>query len=181
MLKNGEGQVGPRCLSIGLFWSLVRPERRPCLGSVATKDPWGMPTYAGASLVFSGVVRWGDQLQSALRGPAPECPQLWPGAVPHLPERQWRRSWESTTRLPKFKPSVQSRAQRLRLAALWLIELGERKVPVRMPAVLAMSVCPVIAQSSKARTAQGPICMCPITHCPVLTVCACFDAGITLS
>lgn len=161
MLKNGEGQVGPRHLSIGLFWSLVRPERRPCLGSVATKDPWGMPTYAGASLVFSGVVRWGDQLQSALRGTIVS-------SVPHLPERQWRRSWESTTRLPNFKPSVQSRAQRLRLAALWLIELGERKVPVRMPAVLAMSVCPVIAQSSKARTAQGPICMCPIAHCPVL-------------
>lgn len=78
MLKNGEGQVGPRHLNIGLFWSLVRPERRPCLGSVATKDQWGMPTYAGASLVFSGVVRWGDQLQRALRGTIVSSGQVLP-------------------------------------------------------------------------------------------------------
>lgn len=76
-----------------------------------------MPTYAGASLVFSGVVRWGDQLQSALGNKS----QLWPGAASHPPERQWRKSWESATGLPNFKPSVQGRAQRLRLAALWLI------------------------------------------------------------
>lgn len=81
--------------------------------------------------------------------PAPECPREQESALAnfrknHLPERQWRKSWESATGLPNFKPSVQGRAQRLRLAALWLIELGERKVPMRMPAVLAMSVCPVI-------------------------------------
>lgn len=44
---------------------------------------------------FSGVVRWGDQLQF----PQGSTSQLWAGqrgsAAPHLPERRWGKSWEA--------------------------------------------------------------------------------------
>lgn len=61
--------------------------------------------------------------------------------------RGWGESCVSTAGLPNLKPGGQGRAQKLSLAALWPIQLGEIKVPMRMKAVLAMFVCPVTAQS----------------------------------